>query len=105
MQWFKFYPGDFGRDTLRLSLAERGAYLSLMSCYYSEESPLPSDPDQLYRIAGAHSNSEKKAVMAAIRYFDLVDGLYRHKRIDAEISKACRRAKQNRINAMKGAKP
>ena len=104
MQWFKFYMGDFERDTGRLSLAEKGAYIALMSSYYAEESPLPSDKQQLYRIAGAHTKPEQAAVRSVLKYFDMVDGSYRHKRIDGEIAKACARAKQNKINAMKGAK-
>jgi uncharacterized protein YdaU (DUF1376 family) len=104
MQWFKFYVGDFNRDTSRLSLVEKGAYLALISSYYSEEKPLPKDPDSLYRIAGAQTPDERKAVRAVLRYFDLVDGEYRHKRIDAEITKACERAKRNRLNAMRGGK-
>ena len=104
MQWFKFYPGDFGRDTASLSLAEKGAYMALMSAYYAEEKPLPSKPEKLYRIAGAHTPDEKKAVMSVIDYFYLEDGAYRHKRIDAEISKAAKRAQQNRVNAARRAK-
>lgn len=96
MNYFELYPGDYLRDTSRLSLLEHGAYLRLLMAYYAEEEPLPADHTDLYTIACATSASDKAAVRkVADRYFPVGgDGLRRNARADEEIAKA-----GNRIEA------
>lgn len=93
MNYFELYPGDYLRDTTRLSLVEHGAYLRLLMAYYAEEQPLPGDVAELYVIAGAISAADKAAVRkVADRYFPLgPDGRRRNTRADAEIAKASAR--------------
>ncbi|WP_295567106.1 YdaU family protein [uncultured Stenotrophomonas sp.] len=90
MNYFELYPGDYLRDTSRLSLADHGAYLRLMLAYYAEESPLPEALAELYVIAGAVTTADRAAVRkVAERYFPVAnDGLRRNPRVDAEIGKA-----------------
>ena len=94
MNYFELYPGDYLRDTTRLSLVEHGAYLRLMLTYYAEESPLPADPAELYVIAGASSAADKAAVRkVADRFFPIgPDGKRHNARADAEIAKFGERA-------------
>ena len=89
MNYFELYPGDYRRDTARLSLAEHGAYLLLMTDYYASEKPLPADLTALCRIAGAQGRAEQQAVKSvAEQYFPIAeDGLRHNKRADAEIAK------------------
>ena len=93
MIYFELYPGDYLRDTSRLSLLEHGAYLRLLMAYYAEEEPLPGAAADLYVIAGATSAADKAAVRkVADRYFPLSqDGLRYNSRADDEIAKAAER--------------
>ncbi len=93
INYFEFYPGDYRRDTSHLPLAEHGAYLMLMMAYYSTETPLPADSSALYRIAGAMTAGEQKAVRSVADQFFPVgeDGLRHSRRIDSEITKAAGR--------------
>ncbi|WP_312325667.1 YdaU family protein [Stenotrophomonas sp.] len=90
MIYFELYPGDYLRDTSRLSLTEHGAYLRLMLAYYAEEAPLPEAFSELFVIAGATTSADKAAVKkVADRYFPVGDdGLRRNGRADEEIAKA-----------------
>ena len=103
MNYFELYPGDYLRDTARLSLTEHGAYLKLMLCYYGEEQPLPEDYATLYQIAGAVSLADKAAVRKISTQFFPVgaDGLRRKGRIDEEIAKARKRIDIARKNGSK----
>lgn len=89
MNYFNLYPGDYLRDTTRLTLMEHGAYLRLLLAYYSEEAPLPAEPALLYVISGAVNAAEKAAVLrVAERFFTLgEDGLRHNYRADAELHK------------------
>ena len=93
MNYFELYPGDYLRDTTRLSLVEHGAYLRLLMAYYAEEQPLPASLNELYTAAGATSSAGKKAVKkVAEKYFpEGPDGMRHNARADAEIAKAADR--------------
>ena len=84
------YPGDYLKDTTRLSLIEHGAYFKLMLAYYAEEQALPESLAELYIIAGAISAGDKAAVKkVAERYFPVGDDGLRHsKRCDEQIATA-----------------
>lgn len=107
MNYFEFYPGDYQRDTTDLSLAEHGAYLLLLSLYYSTGEPLPADLTALYRVCRAMTSKEQTAVkLVANRFFPVgVNGLRNNARADAEISKAKRRIETAKANGGKGGRP
>ncbi|HEL5026729.1 TPA: YdaU family protein [Stenotrophomonas maltophilia] len=90
MIYFEMYPGDYLKDTTRLSLTDHGVYFKLMLAYYSEEQALPESLAELYVIAGAITAGDKAAVKkVAERYFPLAeDGLRHSKRCDEQIAKA-----------------
>ncbi|MGN6383673.1 MAG: YdaU family protein [Dyella sp.] len=93
MNYFELYPGDYLRDTTRLTLIEHGAYLRLLMAYYAEESPLPADYGELYVIVSAVSAADKAAVKkVADRFFPVdEDGARHNGRADDEIAKAAER--------------
>lgn len=101
MIYFEMYPGDYKRDTTRLSMHDHGAYFQLMLAYYAEAAPLPEPYADLYVIAGATTTADKGAVRkVADRYFPVGDdGLRHNSRIDREIEKA-----QGRIEGGKARK-
>ena len=84
MNHYPRHVGDFIRDTVGLSLAERGAYTALLDTYYASEKPIQYV--ERYRICGATSRSDKDAVDYVMqRYFtDMPDG-WHQKRADEEI--------------------
>lgn len=90
MIYFEMYPGDYLKDTTRLSLTDHGVYFKLMLAYYSEEQALPENLAELYVIAGAVTTADKTAVKkVAERYFPVgADGLRHSKRCDEQIAKA-----------------
>lgn len=103
MNYFELYPGDYLRDTTRLTLVEHGAYLRLLMAYYAEEQPLPADWNELFVAAGAISAADKAAVKkVADKYFPLgSDGLRHNSRADEELAKASDRmegAEERRSN-------
>lgn len=103
MNYFELYPGDYRRDTGRLSLAEHGAYLLLMADYYASEKPLPGDIAALCRIVGAQGSAEQKAVKAvADQYFPVsADGLRHNGRADREIERFRDRSEKARASVNK----
>lgn len=107
MNYFELYPGDYLRDTTRLTLLEHGAYLRLLMAYYAEEEPLPADHGELFVIVSAVTAADKMAVRkVADRFFPVgPDGLRRNGRADEEIAKAQKRMAASRENGGKGGRP
>lgn len=105
MNYFELYPGDYLRDTSRLSLLEHGIYLKLMLSYYGDEAPLPAEFSAIFSIISATNSDEKKATRAVVEKFfpiDPKDGLRHNKRADEEIAKALKRIETSRKNGAKG---
>lgn len=108
MNYFEFYAGDYQRDTAHLSLAEHGAFLMLLSTYYSTELPIPAGNPTLFRLVRAMDENEKAAVISvADRFFpiDASDGMRHNARADREILKARARIDIARFNGKKGGRP
>lgn len=73
--YFPFFPGDYLRDTMDLTLPEHGAYILMLLNLYSTGT-LPSDRDRLYRITHAMTEEERRAVdSVAERFFHMQDGV------------------------------
>lgn len=83
-----FYVGDYLRDTGRLTTENHGAYLLLIFDYWTSRAPLPDDDDQLAAIVRLPVARWQKARKVIVNYFTVADGVWRHKRIDAEIERA-----------------
>lgn len=107
MNYLELYPGDYLRDTTRLTLIEHGAYLRLLMAYYAEEEPFPPDDAELFVIVSAVSTVDKAAVRkVAARFFPVGDdGLRHNSRADWEIIKARRRIETAQTNGGKGGRP
>ena len=104
LNYFELYPGDYLRDTSRLTMLEHGAYLRLLMAYYGEEEPLPAAHGELFVIVSAVSAADKAAVVkVADRYFPVgeEDGLRHNSRADSEIAKAQKRIRTARENGAK----
>lgn len=88
--YYERYPGDYARDTRRLSLAEHGAYTLLLDDYYSADGgPLPAALEALYRVCGCQDDAERDAVKSvATKFFPVrkEDGLRHNKRADRQLT-------------------
>ena len=83
--YYRFYPGDYLRDTSGLSLIEHGAYFLLLNNYYSQEGLINEKP-RLYRLCGAVTPEEQAAVDYVVTsFFPLVNGKLTNKRADIEL--------------------
>jgi uncharacterized protein YdaU (DUF1376 family) len=99
--WMPVYVADYLADTGHLSAAEHGAYLLLLMHYWRTASPLSSQEEQLRRIARMSLDEWQGAAPTILAFFRLgEDGLYHHKRVDAELARAVALVEQ-RSNAGK----
>lgn len=102
MNYFRFYVGDYLKDTSRLSLLEHGAYSMLLAYYYAEERPIPTDQAEVYRMVRAIEPAERRAVDKVLRdYFSKSDGGYHNARADHEIEVS----RKARDNGARGGRP
>jgi uncharacterized protein YdaU (DUF1376 family) len=83
-QWMPLNVSDYLRDTTHLSAAEHGAYC-LLIMHYWKDGGLPESEDFIRRLThlSAELWIESRPVLAA-----LFDEGWKHKRIDAELTKA-----------------
>ena len=73
--YYRFYPGDYLRDTSGLSLMEHGAYNLLLHHYHSSEGCVSDEKPRLYRLCGAVVQEEPAAVDYVLKtYFQSMNG-------------------------------
>ena len=85
-QWYPWYPGDYLRDTQKLSVEEHGCYFLLLNHYYANGQPLDGDIQRIYQICGTRTRKQKNAAQFVLKtYFELLDGQYHNKRADREL--------------------
>jgi uncharacterized protein YdaU (DUF1376 family) len=97
--WMPMYWADYVADTRHLSRDEHGGYMLLIAHYWHTGS-LPDDDDRLARITLCQSQCEWQRLKSVLQpFFD--DG-WRHKRIDAELSKASEAYKKRQLASEKG---
>lgn len=84
--WMPLYIGDYKKDTGRLTTELHGAYLLLIMEYWST-GPLPDDDAELSSITCLGARGWKTARPKLARFFQISDGMWRHKRIENEIEK------------------
>lgn len=107
MNFYKHFLGDYARDTKGLSLIEHGAYRVLLDHVYATEERLPDDALALYRIAGAMTAAERKAVDKVAQLFFPVNGDGRrcNKRAEQELAKHAQQVEHNRTVGALGGRP
>lgn len=106
MKYFDFNLGDYLGKTVHLSLAEHGAYLLMMSTFYSTEKPLPADRQVLYRLLRASSSAERKAIdRVAEEFWPESDGRLTNKRCEETLSVYREWVDKQRSNGKRGGRP
>ena len=84
--YYRWFPGDYARDTGHLTMLQHGAYRQLLDAYMATGKPLRGDLHAMHRICGALSGEERQAVEFALTEFFIKEGpVWRHARCDREI--------------------
>ena len=97
---------DYRKDTAHLTHIEHYIYRTLIDQYYSDEKPIADDIKMIMRRLRLFTDEDQQMLKNVLSdFFELVDGEYRHKRIDADIEKYQGNAEKNRINGAKGGRP
>lgn len=87
LPYMQLYVADYMADTAHLSALEHGGYLLLIMTYWQRGKPLPDNDSKLARIARM-SDKEWADVKPSIEeFFTVSNGMWSHKRIDAELQK------------------
>lgn len=102
--WMPMFWGDYARDTGHLGNGHHGAYLMLIKHYWCSGEPLVDDDAVLWRIACCDSiGAWKKLRPTVARFFKVDAGLWRHKRVDAELEHAKEIVEARSSAGLKGA--
>ena len=100
--WMPVYPGDYLRDTQRLTTEQHGAYFLLLLDYWTNGPP-PLDDAVLCSITGLKTARFRKHKSTLLSFFQVRDGKLFHKRADAEKAKATQHANRRSEKASKAA--
>src|SRR5439155_22995505 len=82
------YPADLIADTLHLSRGDFGAYVLLICAYWRQKGPLRDDDGELTNIARASHEDWSAMRPRLANLFQVGQGVWRHKRVDLELTKA-----------------
>lgn len=106
LNYYERYPGDYGRDTAHLTLAQHGAYTLMLDYVYGAEKPLPKGREPVYRICKAMDKAERAAVDIVLNEFwsEGEEG-WTNRRVIVEIGKAQPRIAAAKANGGKGGRP
>jgi uncharacterized protein YdaU (DUF1376 family) len=91
--------GAYLADTQHLSRDEHGGYLLLIMAYWRTQAPLPDDDKRLAAIVKASAKEWRALRPALAEFFDCANGLWRHKRIDQELTEAGTKKKKAQAKA------
>lgn len=85
--WMPLFIGDYQGDTARLTTEQHGAYLLLIMDYW-RAGPPPDDDLVLAQITLLERRVWLKHRPTLARFFTIIEGEWRHKRIDRELVRA-----------------
>ncbi len=86
LPWFSFNADAYTGDTGHLTTEEHGAYLLLMLAYYRSEKPLPCSDKAMASLTKLSVAKWLDCKATLEPFFFEENGVWRHERIDAEIS-------------------
>lgn len=86
--WMPFNVADYIKDTRHLTAAERGAYVELLCYLWTNDGALANDLKRVFRLTGLSPREWALSRDTLLEFFTLVDGVYRHKRVDQELERA-----------------
>lgn len=84
--WMPLYIGDYLADTLHLSAEQHGAYLMLLMAAWRKGGALQDDDSQLAAVAKVSPQQWKKHKPVLAAFFHVEGGIWRQKRLNAELA-------------------
>jgi uncharacterized protein YdaU (DUF1376 family) len=100
--WMPVYIGDYLGDTMHLTTEQHGAYI-LLIMHYWRSGPIKVNESALRAITRMDAQAYARSIKEVMEFFTIKDGMYRHKRIEAEKKKANDNQKSNAERAKKAA--
>jgi uncharacterized protein YdaU (DUF1376 family) len=98
--YIRLHIADYERDTGDLTAGENGIYLRLLMVYYSTARPLPGDREKIYRRVKAICDAERKITDNILdKFFSFSEGVYKHRRVDEELSDWKNRTESSKTSA------
>lgn len=101
--WMPLWIGAYTADTTHLTNTQHGAYILLIMAYWRRGAPLPDDDQDLADFAKASPRQWKALRRRMAQFFEVKDGLWRHKRIDQELQDASERRQKAHLRAQAAA--
>lgn len=92
--WMPIWIGSYLADTMDLTTLQHGAYFLLLLAYWRKRGPLADNDDTLRSIAKMDRAEWKRAKPVLAAFFRVGDGVWWHKRVEAELIEADARAKK-----------
>jgi uncharacterized protein YdaU (DUF1376 family) len=84
--WMPLWIGAYLADTMKLTTLQHGAYLQLLIAYWRERKPLADIDDELRSITKLERAEWKRNRPVLAQFFRVGDGVWWHKRVEAEIA-------------------
>ncbi len=101
--WMPLWIGAYLADTMKLTTVQHGAYFLLLMAYWRERAPLKDDDDELRSITKTERAEWRRMRPVLSPFFKVGEGVWWHKRVEEEMSKADNRSKAAKEKAQKGA--
>jgi uncharacterized protein YdaU (DUF1376 family) len=97
--YMPLHPGDYLADAAHLTTLEHGAYFLLILNYWQRGEPLSADDRKLARICRLADAEWADVKPSLAEFFIEENGLWKHKRIEAELVKATEKSAKARASA------
>ncbi len=104
MNYFNFHLGDWASHTSGLTMAERGAYLTILAAILATEKPVTKD--RILVMCKASNQAGRKVVESVLNeFFYPTEGGYTNKRAQEEIAAFAGIKARSKENGKKGGRP
>lgn len=101
--WMPIWIGAYTADTMDLTTLQHGAYLLLLLNYWRKRCALPDNDDVLRSITKLERAEWKRNRAVLAGFFQVGNGVWWHKRVEAEMVEADKRAAAASAKAKAGA--
>lgn len=102
--WMPLYVSDWDGDTAHLDCEQDGAYGRIVRHYWKNGAP-PDDDAMLARIVRMERSRWRKVRPIIALFFEVKDGRWLHKRVEAELEKAAEIIAKRRTAGAQGGRP
>jgi uncharacterized protein YdaU (DUF1376 family) len=88
LPYMPMWIADYLADTTHLDCRQHGAYFLLLCAYWQKQGPLPDNDRHLAAITKSTPHAWRAMRETLAEFFTVNDGLWVHKRVDAELKLA-----------------